>query len=40
MTRESIRRAFFAACIVIVAAYVGMSIAAPGLALCLFRGIC
>lgn len=40
MTRENIAHAFFVLCIVIIAAYVALSIAAPELATCLFRGAC
>lgn len=40
MTRQSIAHAFYALCIAIIAAYVALSIAAPGLAACVFRGIC
>ena len=40
MTRESIARAFFGVCILIIAAYVTLSIAAPELAACVFRWIC
>ena len=40
ITRKSITHSFYVACIAVVAAYVGLSIAAPGLAMCLFRGVC
>ena len=39
MTRQSVAHAFYALCLAIIAAYVTLSIAAPGLAACVFRGV-
>lgn len=40
MIRQSLAHAFYALCTAIITAYVALSIAAPGLAACVFRGVC